>query len=91
MKGIVNIAGVDRSELEALRNELNSALEELGTSGEVNLLNYVKKAGDTMTGALVAQNNANYAVKQVRNVFLIQSGTSLPSGQNGDICLVYEV
>lgn len=47
------------------------------------------KSGGTMTGALVAQNNANYTTKQVRNVFIIADGDSLPSGSNGDICLVY--
>lgn len=47
------------------------------------------KAGGTMTGALVAQNNTDYGVKQVRNVYIIADGASLPSGSNGDICLVY--
>lgn len=47
------------------------------------------KSGGTMTGKLVAQNNTNYTTKQVRNVFLIADGNSLPSGANGDICLVY--
>ena len=47
------------------------------------------KSGGTMTGKLVAQNNADYAVKQVRSVFIIADGESLPTGANGDICLVY--
>lgn len=47
------------------------------------------KSGDTMTGALVAQNNTSYTTKQVRNIFLIADGEDLPSGSNGDICLVY--
>ena len=48
------------------------------------------KSGGTMTGALVAQNNANYTTKQVRNIILVAEGASLPSGANGDICLVYK-
>lgn len=47
------------------------------------------KAGGTMAGALIAQNNTNYTTGQVRNIFLIADGASLPSGANGDICLVY--
>ena len=49
----------------------------------------VKKSGDVMTGALVAQNNTNYTTKQVRNIFLVAEGNSLPTGANGDVCLVY--
>ena len=49
----------------------------------------VNKAGDTMTGALVAQNNADYTTKQVRNVYIVANNASLPSGSNGDICIVY--
>lgn len=47
------------------------------------------KNGGTMTGELIAQNNTNYTTKQVRNIFLVADGASLPSGANGDICLVY--
>ena len=46
-------------------------------------------AGGTMTGALVSQNNTDYTTKQVRNIFLIADGEALPTGSNGDICLVY--
>ena len=47
----------------------------------------VNKTGDTMEGALVAQNNTNYAAKQVRNIFI---STADPSGgSNGDIWLKY--
>ena len=55
----------------------------------IDVTGKLDKAGGTMTGALVAQNNENYDTKQVRNVFIIQSGTTLPAGANGDICLVY--
>lgn len=57
--------------------------EHQDISGKVDL------SGDTMTGALVAQNNTNYTTKQVRNIFLVADGEALPSGANGDICLVY--
>ena len=47
----------------------------------------VSKTGDTMTGALVAQNNTNYSVAQVRNIII---STSDPSGGNsGDIWIKY--
>ena len=45
------------------------------------------KSGGTMTGALVAQNNANYTTKQVRNIII---STADPSGgSNGDIWIRY--
>ena len=44
-------------------------------------------SGGTMTGALVAQNNTNYSVAQVRNIIV---STSDPSGGNsGDIWIKY--
>lgn len=49
----------------------------------------VPVSGGTMTGVLTAQNNTSYTTKQVRNIILIAEGNSLPSGSNGDICLVY--
>ena len=49
----------------------------------------VSKSGDTMTGALVAQNNTNYSVAQVRNIII---STSDPSGgKSGDIWIRYTV
>jgi hypothetical protein len=65
--------------------EIDNKLETVnqGVDAKVN------RSGDTMTGALVAQNNTNYTTKQVRNVFIIADGSSIPSGSNGDICLVY--
>lgn len=48
---------------------------------------YLKKSGGTMTGALVAQANANYTTAQVRNVTM---STSAPSGgSNGQIHFQY--
>lgn len=49
----------------------------------------LSKSGGTMTGVLTAQNNTSYTTKQVRNIFLIADGETLPTGANGDICLVY--
>ena len=47
----------------------------------------VSKSGDTMTGALVAQNNTDYSVAQVRNIII---STEEPSGGNsGDIWIRY--
>lgn len=62
-----------------------------GTSASAarSALGAVSKSGDTMTGALKAQNNTNYTTGQVRNIFLVAKGNSLPSGNDGDICLVY--
>ena len=45
------------------------------------------KSGSVMTGALVAQNNTNYSVAQVRNIII---STSDPSGgHSGDIWIKY--
>ena len=46
-------------------------------------------SGGTMTGALISQNNTDYTTKQVRNIILVAEGDNIPSGSNGDICLVY--
>lgn len=50
---------------------------------------YVNKSGDTMDGILVANNNESYTVKQVRNIFLVAEGNSIPAGSDGDICIIY--
>ena len=55
----------------------------------VDVSGKLDKTGGTMTGALVAQTNANYTTRQVRNVVEIADGASLPTGSNGDICIVY--
>lgn len=52
-----------------------------------NVNGKVSKSGDTMTGALVAQNNTDYGVAQVRNIII---STAEPSGgSNGDIWIKY--
>lgn len=56
----------------------------------VDVSGKLDKSGGTMTGRLTAQNNTSYTTKQVRNIFLVAEGASLPSGANGDICIVYK-
>ena len=57
------------------------------TSLQTSVSSKVSKNGDTMAGALVAQNNTNYSVAQVRNIII---STSDPSGGNsGDIWIKY--
>lgn len=68
-------------------SEKQEIIEEAAESAKPT--DYVKDTGDTMEGALVAQNNTSYTTKQVRNIFLVAEGEDLPSGSNGDICLVY--
>lgn len=65
------------------------AAEYFATEADVSALQSgkVSKSGDTMTGALVAQNNSNYGVAQVRNIII---STEDPSGgSNGDIWIKY--
>ncbi len=89
--------------IDALQNILESKLDsahntdetahndirELLNSTTTTANNALPKSGDTMTGALVAQTNANYTIRQVRNVIFVPEGEDLPSGSNGDICIVY--
>lgn len=70
-------------------DNLAATVLSIKSASEVDTSGFVQKSGDTMTGALIAQNNTDYTVKQVRNIFLIADGETLPSGDNGDICLVY--
>lgn len=58
-------------------------------AAQIDVSGKLDKSGGTMTGVLTAQNNTSYMTKQVRNVFLVADGESLPTGANGDICLVY--
>ena len=57
------------------------------TSLQTSVSSKVSKSGDTMIGALVAQNNTNYTTKQVRNIII---STEDPSGgDSGDIWIKY--
>ena len=64
-----------------------SALSAVVDNNTDDITTKVSKSGDTMTGALIAQNNTNYSVAQVRNIII---STSDPSGGNsGDIWIKY--
>ena len=74
------------AEMSALSAVVDSNTDDIITlQSSVN--GKVSKSGDTMTGALIAQNNTNYSVAQVRNIII---STSDPSGGNsGDIWIKY--
>lgn len=77
--GLANV----NSTVSAMQNDVTTAKADITTlkSGKLNI------SGGTMTGALIAQNNANYTTKQVRNIFI---STSDPSGgASGDIWIKY--
>ena len=62
-------------------------------SGNVALTNMMQKnVAQTMSAQLIAQNNTNYTTKQVRNILLVakSASSSLPTGANGDICIIYK-
>jgi len=50
----------------------------------------IDRAGDTMQGPLVAQNNTSYMVKQVRNIIFSTGEPAAGDGNNGDIWIVYK-
>ena len=71
------------SNVSAMKSDITTAKTDISNlkTHKMNI------SGGTMTGALVAQNNANYTTKQVRNIFI---STSDPSGgSNGDIWIKY--
>ncbi len=51
---------------------------------------FVLKGGDTMLGALVAQNNTNYTTFQMRNIIFSTADPDDGLGDNGDIWFKYE-
>ena len=74
------------TEVSALSAVVDSNTDDI-TALQSSVNGKVSKSGDTMTGALVAQNNTNYSVAQVRNIII---STSDPSGGNsGDIWIKY--
>ncbi len=74
-------AVVDNNTDDITANAQNISTLQSSVNGKVS------KSGDTMTGALIAQNNTNYSVAQVRNIII---STSDPSGGNsGDIWIKY--
>ena len=74
-------AVVDGNTNDITTNAQNISTLQSSVNGKVS------KSGDTMTGALIAQNNTNYGVAQVRNIII---STEDPSGgNNGDIWIKY--
>ena len=74
------------TEVSALSAVVDSNTDDI-TALQSNVNSKVSKTGDTMTGALVAQNNTDYSVAQVRNIII---STEEPSGGNsGDIWIRY--
>lgn len=59
-------------------------------AGLVDISGKLDKSGGTLTGKLVAQNNASYTTKQVRNVIYVEDGGSVPTTANGDLVLFYK-
>ena len=75
-----------KTDVSALSAVVDSNTDDI-TALQSSVNGKVSKSGDTMTGALVAQNNTNYSVAQVRNIII---STSDPSGGNsGDIWIKY--
>ena len=74
------------AEVSALSAVVDSNTDDI-TALQSSVNGKVSKSGDTMTGALVAQNNTNYSVAQVRNIIISTSGPS--GGNSGDIWIKY--
>ena len=75
-----------KTDVSALSAVVDSNTDDI-TALQSSVNGKVSKSGDTMTGALIAQNNTNYSVAQVRNIII---STSDPSGGNsGDIWIKY--
>jgi diphthamide synthase (EF-2-diphthine--ammonia ligase) len=84
------LTAVTKAAVEAvLTGNITSHTHSQYLTSHQDISGKLDKTGGTMTGALTAQNNTNYTTKQVRNIFIVAEGSSLPSGSNGDICLVY--
>lgn len=71
------------SDYFATSTDVNNLQNNINTLSSDKL----SKSGGTMIGKLVAQNNSNYTVAQVRNIFI--STTEPSGGGNGDIWLQY--
>ena len=75
-----------KTDVSALSAVVDSNTDDI-TALQSSVNGKVSKSGDTMAGALVAQNNTDYSVAQVRNIII---STSDPSGGNsGDIWIKY--
>ena len=67
-----------------------TSVESTANAASNGLRNKLNISGGTMTGKLIAQNNTDYTVKQVRNIFISTSAPTSSDGDNGDIWLVYK-
>ena len=77
-----------KTEVSALSAVVDSNTDDI-TALQSSVNGKVSKSGDTMAGVLVAQNNTDYSVAQMRNIII---STSDPSGGNsGDIWIRYTV
>ena len=83
----VNGLQTNVNDLQTNVNGLQTDVNDLQSSVTTIMSDKLSKSGGTMTGALVAQNNSNYTVAQVRNIFI--STTEPSGGGNGDIWLQY--
>lgn len=84
-----NIDGLQTNvnDLQTNVNGLQTDVNGLQSSVSTIMSDKLSKSGGTMIGELVAQNNSNYTVAQVRNIFI--STTEPSGGNNGDIWLQY--
>lgn len=84
-----NIDGLQTNvnDLQTNVNGLQTDVNGLQSSVSTIMSDKLSKSGGTMIGELVAQNNSNYTVAQVRNIFI--STTEPSGGGNGDIWLQY--
>ena len=76
--------------LQSSMDSANSNISSLQTSAGNLSSSKVDKSGGTMTGKLIAQNNTDYAVKQMRNIIISTAAPTASDGANGDIWLKYE-
>lgn len=70
----------------------SSGMTATTTQGAIDELyaNKLPVSGGTLTGTLVAQTNANYTTRQVRNIIISTSDPTSSNGQNGDIWVKYK-
>ena len=76
--------------LQSSMDSTNSNISILQTSAGDLSSSKVDKSGGTMTGKLIAQNNTDYTVKQMRNIIISTAAPTASDGANGDIWLKYE-
>ena len=80
--GSTNAAGA-RTQLEITPANIGAATSAQGTLAA----NAMPVSGGTFTGAAIAQTNANYATRQLRNI--VESAGDPSGGSNGDVWLKY--